>query len=164
MVQDTNTKASATTLGRIPVVDPEPNTPCSLTFKAQNTVSNVAETAVVDDGSHDIDIPIKGHLQEGSAEEGQTQIVERSWKPGEQQMVEQGAEQRVLQPQEDGQKSLKQGQLKAAERQKGTEGTGRRSNSEWAGGLGSNRRVNGVTGHRGVRRWERGRRRCRRVV
>ena len=58
-------------------------------------------------------------------------------------MVEQGAEQSVLQPQEEGQKSLKQGQLKAAERQKGTEGTGRRSNSEWAGGLGSNRRVNG---------------------
>ena len=37
-------------------------------------------------------------------------------------MVEQGAEQRVLQPQEEeGQKSLKQGQWKAAERQKGTE-------------------------------------------
>ena len=64
VVLDTNTKASATTLGRIPVVDPEPYTPCSLTFKAQNTVTDVAETAVVDHGSHDIDITIKGHLQE----------------------------------------------------------------------------------------------------
>ena len=37
-------------------------------------------------------------------------------------MVEQGAEQRGLQPQEEeGQTSLKQGQLKAAKRQKGTE-------------------------------------------
>ena len=33
--------------------------------------------------------------------------------------MEQCAEQRVLQPQEDGQKSLKHGQLKAAERQEG---------------------------------------------
>ena len=64
VVQDTDTKASAMTLGRIPVVDPEPYTPCSLTFKAQNTVTDVAETAVVDHGSHDIDITIKGHLQE----------------------------------------------------------------------------------------------------
>ena len=37
-------------------------------------------------------------------------------------MVEQGAEQRVLQPQEEeGQNSLKEGQLKAAERRKETE-------------------------------------------
>ena len=37
-------------------------------------------------------------------------------------MVEQGAEERGLQPQEEeGRTSLKQGQLKAAERQKGTE-------------------------------------------
>ena len=37
-------------------------------------------------------------------------------------MVEQGPERRVLQRQEgEGQKFLKQGQLKAAERQKGTE-------------------------------------------
>ena len=37
-------------------------------------------------------------------------------------MVEQGAEQRVLQPQEEeGQNSLKQGQKKVAERQEGTE-------------------------------------------
>ena len=35
----------------------------SLTFKAQNTVTDVAETAVVDHGSHDIDITIKRHLQ-----------------------------------------------------------------------------------------------------
>ena len=53
--------------------------------------------------------------------------MERSWKPGElearrQRKVEQGAGQRGLQPQEEeGQTSLKQGQLKAAERQKGTE-------------------------------------------
>ena len=45
------------------MVDPEPYTPCSLTFKAQNTVTDVAETAVVDHGSHDIDMPIKGHFQ-----------------------------------------------------------------------------------------------------
>ena len=64
VVQDTNTKASATTLGRIAVVDPEPHTPCSLTFMAQDTVTDVAEMAVVDHGSRDIDIPIKGHLQE----------------------------------------------------------------------------------------------------
>ena len=71
-------------MGRIPVVNPEPYTPCSLTFKAQNTVTDVAETAVVDHGSHDIDITIKGHLQDnGSAEEGQTQTMERSWKPEE---------------------------------------------------------------------------------
>ena len=44
--QDTNTKASATTLGRIPVVDPQPYSPCSLTFKAQNSETDVAETAV----------------------------------------------------------------------------------------------------------------------
>ena len=61
--QDTNTKASATTLGRIPVVDPQPLSPCSLTFKAQNSVTDVAETAVVDHGSHHVDIPIKGHFQ-----------------------------------------------------------------------------------------------------
>ena len=64
VVKDTDTKPSATTLGRIPVVDPEPHTTCSLTFKAQNTVTDVAETAVVDHGSHDVDITIKGHLQE----------------------------------------------------------------------------------------------------
>ena len=122
MVQDTNTKASATTLGRIPVVDPEPYTPCSLTFKAQNTVTNVAETAIVDHGSHDIDIPIKGHLQEtGQPRRAKLRLWREAGNLREQQMVEQSAEQRVLQPQEEGQKSLKQGQLKAAERQKGTE-------------------------------------------
>ena len=63
VVQDTNTKASTTTLGRIPVVDPQPYSACSLTFKAQNSVTEVTETAVVDRGSHDIDIPIKGHFQ-----------------------------------------------------------------------------------------------------
>ena len=63
VVQDTNTKASATTLGRIPVVGPQPYSPCSLTFEAQNSVIDVAETAVVDHGSHNIDIPIKGHFQ-----------------------------------------------------------------------------------------------------
>ena len=69
-----NTKASATTLGRIPVVDPEPYTPCSLTFKAQNTVTNVAEMAVNDHGSQDIDVTIEGHLQEtGQPRRGQTQ-------------------------------------------------------------------------------------------
>ena len=46
------------------VVDPEPYTPCSLTFKAQNTVTDVAETAIVDHGSHENDITTKGHLQE----------------------------------------------------------------------------------------------------
>ena len=38
---------------------------------------NTAETAVVDHGSHNIDIPIKGHLQE-TGQVGQTQIEERS--------------------------------------------------------------------------------------
>ena len=60
VIQDTNTKASATTLGRIPVVDPKPHSPCSLTFKTQNSVTNVVETAVVDHGSHNVDMPIKG--------------------------------------------------------------------------------------------------------
>ena len=45
--QDTNTKASATTLGRIPVVDLLLYSPCSMTFEAQNSVTDVAETAVV---------------------------------------------------------------------------------------------------------------------
>ena len=63
VIQDTNTKASATTLGRIPVVDPQPYSPCSLTLKAQNSVTDVTETAIVDHGNHDIDIPIKGHFQ-----------------------------------------------------------------------------------------------------
>ena len=62
--QDTNAQAGATTLGRIPVVDPQPYSSCCLTFKAQNSVTDVAETAVVDHGSHNIDIPIKGHFQE----------------------------------------------------------------------------------------------------
>ena len=63
VIQDTNTKASATTLGIILMVDPQPHSPCSLTFKAQNTVTDVAKTAVVDHGSHNIDLPIKGHFQ-----------------------------------------------------------------------------------------------------
>ena len=63
VVQDTNTKASATTLGRIPVIDPQPHSPCSVTLKMQNSVTDVAETAVVDHGSHYIAIPIKGHFQ-----------------------------------------------------------------------------------------------------
>ena len=54
-------EVSATTLGRIPVVDPQPYSPCSLTFEAQNSVTNVAETAVIDHGSHNIDTPIKDH-------------------------------------------------------------------------------------------------------
>ena len=57
--QDTNMKGNATTLGRIPVVDPEPHSPCSLTFKAQNS-----ETTVVDHSSHNVDMPTKGHFQE----------------------------------------------------------------------------------------------------
>ena len=60
VVKDTNTKASATTLGRIPVVDPQPDSPCCLTFEAQNSVTDVAETAIVGHGSHNIDTPIKG--------------------------------------------------------------------------------------------------------
>ena len=62
-------------------------------------------------------------------------------------MVEQGAKERVLQPQEEeGQKSLKQRQLKAAERQKGTE-------ADWEKGA----TVNGL----GTREVEEGRiRRC----
>ena len=45
------------------MVDSQPYSPCSLTFKAQNSVTGVAETAVIDHGSHDIDIPIKDHFQ-----------------------------------------------------------------------------------------------------
>ena len=80
-------------------------------------MTNVAETAVVDHGSHNIDIPITGHFQKsGSAEVGQTQIAERSWDPAEEQgarwqrMVEQGVEGPATQ-EEEGQNSLKQGQL-----------------------------------------------------
>ena len=57
VIQDTNTKASTTTLGRVPVVDPQPHSPCSPTFKAQDTVTDVAETAFVDHGSHNVDTP-----------------------------------------------------------------------------------------------------------
>ena len=42
-------------------LDPQPYSPCSLTFKVQNSVTRVAATAVVDHGSHNVDIPIKGH-------------------------------------------------------------------------------------------------------
>ena len=60
------------------MVDPEPYTPCSLTFKVPNTVTDVAETAVVDHGrSHDIDITIKGHLQETGQEVGNLRIWRR---------------------------------------------------------------------------------------
>ena len=45
------------------MVDPQPYTP---TFEAQDTVADVAKTAIIDHGSHDIDIPIKGHSQEAS--------------------------------------------------------------------------------------------------
>ena len=55
VIQDTN--------GRIPVVDPKPHSPCSLTFKTQNSVTDVVETAVVDHGSHNVDMLIKGHFQ-----------------------------------------------------------------------------------------------------
>ena len=44
--QDTNMQAGTTTLGRVP---------CCLTFKAQNSVTDVAETAVIDHGSHNVD-------------------------------------------------------------------------------------------------------------
>ena len=64
------TKASRTTLGRVPVV--EPHSPCSLTFKAPNSVTDVAETAVVDHGSHNVDMPIKACPKSGSAEGGRT--------------------------------------------------------------------------------------------
>ena len=47
-IHHTNTKASATASARIPVVDPQPYSPCSLTFKAQNSVTDVTETALVD--------------------------------------------------------------------------------------------------------------------
>ena len=77
VTQDTNAKASATTLGRIPVVDPQPHSPCSLTFKAQNSVTDMAETAVVDHGSHNVDKPIKGHFH--------TQNAERNYGPSEEQ-------------------------------------------------------------------------------
>ena len=63
VVQNTNWQADTTTLGRVPVVDPQPHSPCSLTFKAQNSVTDVAETAVIDHGSHNIDLPINGHFQ-----------------------------------------------------------------------------------------------------
>ena len=46
VMQHTNTQAGTTTLGRVP---------CCLTFKA----TDVAETAVIDHGSHNVDIPIK---------------------------------------------------------------------------------------------------------
>ena len=63
VIQDTNTKASARPWERIPVVDPQPHSPSSPTCKAQNSVTDVAEKAVVDHGSHNIDIPIKEHFQ-----------------------------------------------------------------------------------------------------
>ena len=81
-------------------------------------------------------------------------------------MVEQGAGQRGLQPQEEeGQTSLEAGAVEGGREAKGgPKRSGRRSNNERAWGLGIDRRVNRETGQRGVNRWcERGRRRrCRR--
>ena len=64
MILDTNAKAGTTTWGRVPVVDPQPCSPRCLTFEAQNTVADVAKTAIIDHGSHNVDIPVKGHFQE----------------------------------------------------------------------------------------------------
>ena len=78
--KDTNTKANATSLGRIPVVDPQLFSPCSLTFKAQNSVTDVTETAVVDHGSHGIDIQIKGHFQKaGQPRWSKLRLRRKAW-------------------------------------------------------------------------------------
>ena len=76
VLQDTNSQAGTTTFGRVPVVDPQLYSPCSLTFKAQNSVTDVAETAVVDHGSHNIDIPTKGCFQKA----GQPRLAKLRWR------------------------------------------------------------------------------------
>ena len=72
VMQDTSAQASTTTLERDPVVDPQPTLPGYLTFVAQDTVADVAETAIIDHGSHIVGIPVKGHFQEA----GRTQNEE----------------------------------------------------------------------------------------
>ena len=59
VVQNTNSQAG--TFGRIPVVDPQPYSPCSPTFKAQNSVTDVAETAIVDQVMTDFGQSVFGH-------------------------------------------------------------------------------------------------------
>ena len=64
-----------------------------------------------------------------------------------------GAEQRVLQPQEEGQNSLKEGAVEGGREAKGDRG-GLGEGATVNGGLGScRRRVNGVTGLRNIRKW-----------
>ena len=99
VMQDANTQAGTTTLGRVPVVDVQPYSPCSLTFEAQNSVA-VAETAVIDHGSHNIDIPVKRHFQEACQPRGSRTQNEESRDRAENQgakwyQVEHGAEQKV---------------------------------------------------------------------
>ena len=129
-------------------------------------MTDVTETAVVDHGSHDIDIPIKGHLQETDQPRRaklrlwrEAGIDLRNWRRGDN-----GWWSRVLSRgfcnHRGGRSEVPEaGAVEGGREAKGgPRRTGRRDNSEWAGGLGScRRRVNGVTGQRGVRRWwERG--------
>ena len=111
-----------------------------LTFKEQNTVTDVVETAVVDHGSHHVDISIKGASpRNGSTEEGQTQIVERSWKPENWRRGDNGWWSKVLTKGACNQRRRKvtspgsRGSWKRQRGKKGPRSTGRRNNSEWGG-------------------------------
>ena len=96
-------------------------------------MADVAETAIIDHGSHIVGIPVKGHFQEA----GRTQNEEH-YDRGEgqgQQMVEQGAGQKVLQHRREYQKSSPKGE---------TVGGGREAKGDWGGGLGGGATVNGL--------------------
>ena len=68
--QDTNTAGGHDDLGKSPMLSD---------LQGANSVTDVAETAVIDHGSHNVDIPIKGHfLRSGSAEGGELKNEERS--------------------------------------------------------------------------------------
>ena len=77
MIQDTNAPAGTTTLRGVPVVDPQPHSPNCRNIEAQDTVADVAGTAITDHGSHNVHIPVKGHLQEAGQPRG-TELRMRS--------------------------------------------------------------------------------------
>ena len=53
------TETGTTALRRIPMIDPQPDTPSRLTFEAQDTMTNVAEPTVIDHGSHNVNVPVQ---------------------------------------------------------------------------------------------------------
>ena len=60
------------------MVDPQPHSPGCLTFEAQDTVADN-----IDHGSHNVDIPVKGHFQEaGQPREDRTRDEEHCDRAG----------------------------------------------------------------------------------